>query len=276
MPWTNQGGGPWGSGTKGPWGSGSPPSGSSPPDLEELLRQSSTAAAGLIDQVAAARDQARRDELLSERLNTANHHISELKAALTQRSNDADHLKIRFTAAHDRASRLETAARRLSGERDLANANLGELEKAVRDERAANLERINNLAVALDARSSEVGLLSGRLNASDDHASKLEAALEQRSSEVGNLQVRLSASHEQVDRLEAALELRSSEVSHSNDELTASQEQIGKLQASLESLTGEIQAVRGRADSVTDALCAQVANTAALQSRLAAFERRCV
>ncbi len=39
MPWTNQGGGPWGSGTKGPWGSGSPPSGSSPPDLEELLRR---------------------------------------------------------------------------------------------------------------------------------------------------------------------------------------------------------------------------------------------
>src|ERR1700681_1730889 len=37
MPWSNQGGGPWGSGSKGPWGSGSPPSGSSPPDLEELL-----------------------------------------------------------------------------------------------------------------------------------------------------------------------------------------------------------------------------------------------
>src|ERR1700733_4914394 len=39
MPWTNQGGGPWGSGTKGPWGSGSSPSGSQPPDLEELLRR---------------------------------------------------------------------------------------------------------------------------------------------------------------------------------------------------------------------------------------------
>jgi membrane protease subunit HflK len=40
MPWNNQGGGgPWGSGPKGPWGSGSPPPGSSPPDLEELLRR---------------------------------------------------------------------------------------------------------------------------------------------------------------------------------------------------------------------------------------------
>ena len=39
MPWTNQGGGPWGSGTKGPWGSGSPQPGSTPPDLEELLRR---------------------------------------------------------------------------------------------------------------------------------------------------------------------------------------------------------------------------------------------
>src|ERR1700759_3412803 len=39
MPWSNQGG-PWGAGPKGPWGSGSPPSGSSPPDLEELLRRS--------------------------------------------------------------------------------------------------------------------------------------------------------------------------------------------------------------------------------------------
>jgi membrane protease subunit HflK len=40
MPWSNQGGGgPWGAGPKGPWGSGSPPSGSSPPDLEELLRR---------------------------------------------------------------------------------------------------------------------------------------------------------------------------------------------------------------------------------------------
>src|SRR6202142_606547 len=39
MPWSNQNGGPWGSGPKGPWGSGSPPSGSSPPDLEELLRR---------------------------------------------------------------------------------------------------------------------------------------------------------------------------------------------------------------------------------------------
>jgi membrane protease subunit HflK len=44
MPWSNQGGGPWGSGggSKGPWGSGPQPSGggSSPPDLEELLRRS--------------------------------------------------------------------------------------------------------------------------------------------------------------------------------------------------------------------------------------------
>ena len=40
MPWSNQGGGPWGSGGKGPWGSGSQPSGSGPPDLEELLRRS--------------------------------------------------------------------------------------------------------------------------------------------------------------------------------------------------------------------------------------------
>jgi membrane protease subunit HflK len=40
MPWNNQGGGgPWGSGPKGPWGSGSQPPGSSPPDLEELLRR---------------------------------------------------------------------------------------------------------------------------------------------------------------------------------------------------------------------------------------------
>jgi len=39
MPWSNQGGGPWGSGPKGPWGSGSQPPGSSPPDLEELLRR---------------------------------------------------------------------------------------------------------------------------------------------------------------------------------------------------------------------------------------------
>jgi len=43
MPWTNQsgggGGGPWGSGGKSPWGSGSQPPGSSPPDLEEILRR---------------------------------------------------------------------------------------------------------------------------------------------------------------------------------------------------------------------------------------------
>src|SRR6202158_5814434 len=39
MPWSNQGGGPWGAGPKEPWGSGSPPTGSSPPDLEELLRR---------------------------------------------------------------------------------------------------------------------------------------------------------------------------------------------------------------------------------------------
>jgi modulator of FtsH protease HflK len=45
MPWSNQGGGPWGSGggggNKGPWGSGPQPSGgSTPPDLEDLLRRS--------------------------------------------------------------------------------------------------------------------------------------------------------------------------------------------------------------------------------------------
>src|SRR5437868_5870817 len=41
MPWSNQGGGgPWGSGPKGPWGSGQQPSGSTPPDLEEILRRS--------------------------------------------------------------------------------------------------------------------------------------------------------------------------------------------------------------------------------------------
>jgi modulator of FtsH protease HflK len=39
MPWSDQGGGPWGSGPKGPWGSGSRPPGSSPPDLEDLLRR---------------------------------------------------------------------------------------------------------------------------------------------------------------------------------------------------------------------------------------------
>src|SRR5215469_5491274 len=39
MPWSNQGDGPWGSGSKRPWGSGSRPPGSSPPDLEDLLRR---------------------------------------------------------------------------------------------------------------------------------------------------------------------------------------------------------------------------------------------
>jgi modulator of FtsH protease HflK len=44
MPWTNQGGGsggggPWGSGGKGPWGSGQHSPGSTPPDLEEMLRR---------------------------------------------------------------------------------------------------------------------------------------------------------------------------------------------------------------------------------------------
>ena len=43
MPWSNQGGGggggPWGSGGKGPRGSGQQPSGSTPPDLEEILRR---------------------------------------------------------------------------------------------------------------------------------------------------------------------------------------------------------------------------------------------
>ena len=43
MPWSNQGGGggggPWGSGGKGPWGSGQQPSGSTPPNLEEILRR---------------------------------------------------------------------------------------------------------------------------------------------------------------------------------------------------------------------------------------------
>jgi membrane protease subunit HflK len=47
MPWSNQGGGPWGSGGgggggRGPWGQGpqQPGGGSTPPDLEELLRRS--------------------------------------------------------------------------------------------------------------------------------------------------------------------------------------------------------------------------------------------
>jgi membrane protease subunit HflK len=42
MPWSNQGGGPWGggSGGKGPWGQGPQPTGSTPPDLEDLLRRS--------------------------------------------------------------------------------------------------------------------------------------------------------------------------------------------------------------------------------------------
>jgi membrane protease subunit HflK len=46
MPWSNQGGGPWGSGGgsggRGPWGQGPQQSGggSTPPDLEELLRRS--------------------------------------------------------------------------------------------------------------------------------------------------------------------------------------------------------------------------------------------
>jgi membrane protease subunit HflK len=41
MPWSNQGGGPWGSGPKGPWGTGpGSQGGSTPPDLEELLRRS--------------------------------------------------------------------------------------------------------------------------------------------------------------------------------------------------------------------------------------------
>ncbi|MDB5652115.1 MAG: Protein HflK [Hyphomicrobiales bacterium] len=41
MPWSNQtgGGGPWKPGPKGPWGQG-PSGGSTPPDLEELLRRS--------------------------------------------------------------------------------------------------------------------------------------------------------------------------------------------------------------------------------------------
>ncbi len=39
MPWKNQGGGPWGSGPKSPWGSGPQPSGSKPPDLEDLFRR---------------------------------------------------------------------------------------------------------------------------------------------------------------------------------------------------------------------------------------------
>jgi membrane protease subunit HflK len=43
LSWSNQGGGggggPWGSGGKGPWGSGQQPSGSTPPNLEEILRR---------------------------------------------------------------------------------------------------------------------------------------------------------------------------------------------------------------------------------------------
>jgi len=53
MPWSNQGGGggPWGSGPKGPWGSGGPQSGgggSTPPDLEEILRRSQDKLRGLV------------------------------------------------------------------------------------------------------------------------------------------------------------------------------------------------------------------------------------
>jgi membrane protease subunit HflK len=52
MPWSNQGGGggPWGSGPKGPWGSGpqSGGGGSTPPDLEELLRRSQDKLRGLV------------------------------------------------------------------------------------------------------------------------------------------------------------------------------------------------------------------------------------
>jgi membrane protease subunit HflK len=42
MPWSNQtgGGGPWKPGPKGPWGQGPSGGGSTPPDLEELLRRS--------------------------------------------------------------------------------------------------------------------------------------------------------------------------------------------------------------------------------------------
>jgi membrane protease subunit HflK len=52
MPWSNQGGGggPWGSGPKGPWGSGpqSGGGGSTPPDLEEILRRSQDKLRGLV------------------------------------------------------------------------------------------------------------------------------------------------------------------------------------------------------------------------------------
>jgi len=54
MPWSNQGGGggggPWGSGPKGPWGSGpqSGGGGSTPPDLEEILRRSQDKLRGLM------------------------------------------------------------------------------------------------------------------------------------------------------------------------------------------------------------------------------------
>jgi membrane protease subunit HflK len=55
MPWSNQGGGggggggPWGSGPKGPWGSGQQPGGgSTPPDLEEILRRSQDKLRGLV------------------------------------------------------------------------------------------------------------------------------------------------------------------------------------------------------------------------------------
>ena len=64
MPWSNQGGGPWGSsGGKGPWGSGQQPSGgSSPPDLEELLRRSQDLRAGEEDPADNSNDNQHRDE----------------------------------------------------------------------------------------------------------------------------------------------------------------------------------------------------------------------
>jgi membrane protease subunit HflK len=40
MPWKNQSGGPWGSGPRGPWGQGPQSGGSTPPDLEDLIRRS--------------------------------------------------------------------------------------------------------------------------------------------------------------------------------------------------------------------------------------------
>ena len=46
MPWNNQTGGPPGNGGRGPWGGG--PSGTQPPDLEELLKKGQEKLRGML------------------------------------------------------------------------------------------------------------------------------------------------------------------------------------------------------------------------------------